>query len=731
MKNEEENATDYPRLEDMSVVNETSQTTTQSDVVTTIVQTQPPWPPMVSGILGAFGTKIMTGTANSILKGIKTGQWRERVEAVRNLPNDSKEQKRAKENLLAVHWSGTFTGRGKIGLKDYSGIVCVDLDHLDNPSEVIAKLSSSPHVICAYVSPRGKGVKVLVDARGHDGETHNLAYGKACSLVKELTGQEPDNTPDVCRLCFVSFDPNLVVNWDTKPLPTPISEEIEASRAIERKRPQDDIEFKVTDRTTPYGKKALEAECQRIQEAPDGQRNNTIFKASAAIGELVAGGEIAEVDAVSALENAASAIGDDYQKDIQTVANGLTAGCSSPRKAPAKEEDAEDQDEYWQEVVAEAEAEGRLVTSPDGVVIKPKAKEPVKLDRSAWGIVSGADLNKTKPEPHQWVIVSWLPVGLTKLIAPEKSGKTFLAFQMAICVADGKPFLGVFEISKPGRVLYLGLEQSLGLNHERLISMSRGGSIPDNLDIVSAGSDWPPLDRGGLERLEAYIKEEKPALVVIDVWQALAPSANGRDNAYQADSKALRPLHGLANSTGTAILIIHHTRKGSALSKDPSESTSGSRAMDSVPDHNIFLNREHGSNDGLVKTKTRVAKPIDDMALRFNPDSCLWTYIGSGDEHSLNVQRVQLLEILAEAKELSDALSPMDVATMLAERGIVRSCPAVRIQLNRMFDAGQVQRTGAGKRGESHRYYGAVPADQHSVPDEIHWDSDKEDSFLF
>lgn len=730
MTNKKDNATDFPRLEEMSVVSETSQTTTQTDVVTAIVQTQPPWPPMVSGILGAFGTKIMTGTAKSILKGIKTGEWREQVEAVRNLLNDSTEQKRAKKNLLAVHWSGTFTSRGKVGLKDYSGIVCVDLDHLDNPSEVIAKLSVCPHVICAYVSPRGMGAKVLIDVRGYTGETHHLAYQKACSLVKELTDYEPDNTSDVCRLCFASFDPNLKASWDTTPLPMPTVDELEAIRNAERERPKRNIEFKVTDKTTPYGKKALEAECQRILEAPDGQRNNTIFKASAAIGELVAGGEIAEADATTALEDAATTIGDDYHKDTITVANGLARGFSSPRKAPAKEEH-EGQDENWQGGVAEAKAEGRLVTSPDGVVLKPQAKEPVKLDRRAWGIVSGADLNKTKPLPHQWVIVSWLPVGLTKLIAPEKSGKTFLAFQMAICVADGKPFLDVFEISKGGRVLYLGLEQSLGLNHERLLSMSRGGSIPENLDIVSAGSDWPPLDRGGLARLEAYIKEEKPALVVIDVWQALAPSANGRDNAYQADSKALRPLHGLANSTGTAILIIHHTRKGSALSKDPSESTSGSRAMDSVPDHNIFLNREHGSNDGLVKTKTRVAKPIDDMALRFIPDSCLWTYIGSGDEHALNVQRVQLLEILAEAKEPSDALSPMDVATMLAERGIERSCPAVRLQLNRMFDAGQVQRTGAGKRGESHRYYGAVPADQHSVPDEIHWDSDKEDSFLF
>ena len=502
----------------------------------------------------------------------------------------------------------------------------------------------------------------------------------------------------------MSYDPNLVINWDTTPLPLPTSEEIEAGKATERKRPQGDIEYKVTDRTTPYGRKALEEERKRILEAPDGQRHNTIYKASATIGELVAGGEVAESDAVSALEDAATSIGDDYQRDVQTVADGLAAGASSPRRAPEK--------------VAKGKASQGQGEKPD----EDKPEEPVRLDRSAWGIVSGAELNLTAPQPLKWIIEGWLPVGLTKLVSPEKSGKTFLAMQMGISVAADRLFLGVFNVSA-GKVLYLGLEQSLGLNHERLLLMSQGEKIPDNLDIVSAGSDWPPLDQGGLARLEAYIKEEKPALIVIDVWQALAPSANGRDNAYQADTKALRPLHGLANSTGTAILFIHHTRKGVGVSdtSDPSESTSGSRALDSVPDHNIFLGRAHGSNDGIVKTKTRVSRPIEEMAIKFDLDACLWTYLGSGNEHTLNIQRTQILEILADAKDADSALSANEVVDLLEERRIVRTVPAVRVQLNRMCDAGQIRKAGSGKRGQSLRYYLEPPAPQ-GTDAEPFWD---------
>ena len=124
-----------------------------------------------------------------------------------------------------------------------------------------------------------------------------------------------------------------------------------------------------------------------------------------------------------------------------------------------------------------------------------------------------------------------------------------------------------------------------------------------------------------------------------------------------------------------------------------------------MPDHNIFLNREHKSNDAVVKTKTRVAKPIDDMGLKFDVEACLWTYLGSGDEHTLNIQRTQILDILSDAKTADSALSANDVVDLLAERGIERGIPAVRMQLNRMCDAGQIQKAGSGKRGQSLRYY--------------------------
>ena len=43
--------------------------------------------------------------------------------------------------------------------------------------------------------------------------------------------------------------------------------------------------------------------------------------------------------------------------------------------------------------------------------------------------------------PTRWLVADLIAPGLTLLAAPPKAGKSYLALQMALCVAAGKPFL--------------------------------------------------------------------------------------------------------------------------------------------------------------------------------------------------------------------------------------------------------------------------------------------------
>ena len=89
-------------------------------------------------------------------------------------------------------------------------------------------------------------------------------------------------------------------------------------------------------RTSRYLAAAITAEQARVHNAPAGQRNQSLYLASIALGQLVAGGALAEHHARSALLDAAGrhlAIGaySPHQAE-QTITSGLRAGADRPRR---------------------------------------------------------------------------------------------------------------------------------------------------------------------------------------------------------------------------------------------------------------------------------------------------------------------------------------------------------------------------------------------------------------
>jgi hypothetical protein len=77
--------------------------------------------------------------------------------------------------------------------------------------------------------------------------------------------------------------------------------------------------------------RVLEEECQRVAATPEGTRHDTTFKASAAIGNLVAGGELRVEVAGDWLVDAAVACGLPRDEADTTVLDGLKTGMTTPR----------------------------------------------------------------------------------------------------------------------------------------------------------------------------------------------------------------------------------------------------------------------------------------------------------------------------------------------------------------------------------------------------------------
>lgn len=216
-------------------------------------------PVMVSMVAGAESTNTLDADATEIVHRIRSGKWREPVEKIRaefsrvlsetgGLKKAKTAVDTAKKKLPGVLWSGCFLNRKKPAdkkLSTHSGLLCADLDNLgERLADVRAKFATSPHLFGLFTSPTGYGLKAVFRVPA-DREKHAANFRSVESHVFELTGEKIDGAcKDVARLCFVSFDPDALLNENAvellplaeSPKPAPVAAVVSNLPEIETRR---------------------------------------------------------------------------------------------------------------------------------------------------------------------------------------------------------------------------------------------------------------------------------------------------------------------------------------------------------------------------------------------------------------------------------------------------------------------------------------------------------------
>jgi hypothetical protein len=106
---------------------------------------------------------------------------------------------------------------------------------------------------------------------------------------------------------------------------------------------------------TGYAETALQREAEEVRAAPEGARNHALNKAAFSLGQLVAGGELAEGTVISVLEDAARAAGLGEKEIGPTIRSGLSKGGLNPRTVPREKilrgvyEDRQQAASSWQD----------------------------------------------------------------------------------------------------------------------------------------------------------------------------------------------------------------------------------------------------------------------------------------------------------------------------------------------------------------------------------------------
>jgi hypothetical protein len=163
---------------------------------------------------GSATSNAITGhtTPAEIIADIQTGRWAKEIAAVRAATGD--EAARLKRKLPAVLWSGKFNGRSNKGLIQHSGLICADIDKCaDRVGELHDIARNDPHVVAAFVSPSGTGIKIVFRA-----DDFNAVRAHVASHYR---AQVDEAAKDIARLCFVSHDPAAFYNADAVPLAVP------------------------------------------------------------------------------------------------------------------------------------------------------------------------------------------------------------------------------------------------------------------------------------------------------------------------------------------------------------------------------------------------------------------------------------------------------------------------------------------------------------------------------
>jgi hypothetical protein len=296
-------------------------------------------------------------------------------------PRGSRGHKDATTNARTIRRWWKKTPNANIGISCLaSGIVVIDFDPRHGGLETFENLKMQLGAL---------PITVIAKTGGPDGGFHLFFRHPGFPLVGTL-GLGVDIKSNGYVVVAPSEHPDGgLYAWAHSPFETPIAElPVEWALAMIKNEPSGKPAGKSPEKdrapgkdrtTTAYGQAAIKRELQAVQNAPEGQRNDTLYKGSVALGQLHAGGEIAE-DVRETLVQAAMTAGLPEAEARRTVESGWATGMTEPRTAP--EEVEAERASMAARLVQIAEAELEILCDQRG---------------EAYAFIEGADGNQLLP----------------------------------------------------------------------------------------------------------------------------------------------------------------------------------------------------------------------------------------------------------------------------------------------------------------------------------------------
>ena len=260
--------------------------------------------------------------------------------------------------------------------------------------------------------------------------------------------------------------------------------------------------------------------------------------------------------------------------------------------------------------------------------------EQARADKlaSRWQLITAAELMQPAKPPVYLLHGMIRKPALICFYGPPGNLKTMLAYDMAVCVAAGLPWLphlasepgagGGYTV-KPGPALILDLDNGRDRLQERMGALSRGHGLTEPPPFTAISLPNPPLNLALPEDTANVIDQAKALQASLILIDNLGTASGGADENSAEMIAVMANLRYIAESTGAVINAIHHTRKGLANGGREGDRLRGHSSIEAALDLALIIERE--GNDITVKsTKTR-DNPIKPFIARWTYEANQWS----------------------------------------------------------------------------------------------------------
>jgi AAA domain len=295
-------------------------------------------------------------------------------------------------------------------------------------------------------------------------------------------------------------------------------------------------------------------------------------------------------------------------------------------------------------------------------------------------LLSIAELFARPEETREWVVEGLAArAGTSLIVGKPKFGKSTLAQNLAVCVAQGTPFLD--RSVMPGQAVYLALEEKEDEVKRHFAGIGARSGDALHVHLAAAPEDAMPW-------LREIVKTHEPVLIIIDPWQLFTRVRDVND--YAAVYNAMEPLMRLARESGAHLAFTHHGRKGGGSYGD---GVLGSTALFGSVDTLIEMRRtEHHRT---ISTFQRYGVDMPESIVEMDPATFRISLGGTRQEADAHETGEEILQWLGDRTPVDE---PTIRANVAGRTGVIVEA------LRQLVNSGRVQRAGDGKKGSPYLY---------------------------